>query len=130
MTTDAEIIRKGMEAINAGDAEGLRAFASPDIEIRDPDRTTDVFRGHEAMLAFLAEWGEAFDDYAIEIDELMEAPDGRIVMLGTQRGRGKGSGIEITDQINMVMRMEGGVVKEMVIFGRRESALVETGFEE
>jgi ketosteroid isomerase-like protein len=129
MSSNTEIVREGLAAISRGDFERVLEFADPEIEIRDPDRTGDTFHGHEGMGSFTAEWLENFDDYRIEPKEVLEAADGRIVALCRQSGRGKGSGIEVSDEINMVFRLRDGKAVQYVIFARREDALREAGIE-
>ncbi|MGZ5308564.1 MAG: nuclear transport factor 2 family protein [Solirubrobacterales bacterium] len=129
MASDVESVREGIEALIRGDIDGMLAHMDPEIEVRDPDRTGDLFRGHEEIRGFIAEWMENFDDYRIEIDELREGTEGRLAALCTQSGRGKGSGIEISDQINMVFRFRNGKAIEYTIIGRREDALRHAGIE-
>jgi ketosteroid isomerase-like protein len=93
------------------------------MTIHDPERTGETFHGTEGFTAFSEEWLEQWEDYRIDIDEIHDAGDGAVVVLGTQSGRGKGSGIELSDAINLVFRIDEGKVAEYTIYTRREDAL-------
>ena len=129
MAGEAETVREAIEALNRGDVEALLSHTRPEIEVRDPDRTGNVVRGQDALRGFIAEWLENFNDYRIKIEELRKSPDGRIVALCTQSGRGKGSGIEVSDQINIVFGFRDGKATEYVILGDRSEALRHAGLE-
>ena len=127
--TNAEIIRAAMDGFNQGDLDGALELAAEDITIHDPDRTGEVFRGKDAYVAFTAEWLENWDEYRIELEELREGPGDWIVAIATQSGRGKGSGIEISDSLNIAFFLRDGRIAEYWIFGDAERALRHAGIE-
>ena len=49
-------------------------------------------QGHEGVLNFLSEWLEVWDDYEMGVDETLATPDGRVISLAWQRGKGRQSG--------------------------------------
>jgi ketosteroid isomerase-like protein len=112
-----EIIEGMVEASNRGDIEGVLQRAHPEIEIDDPERT-GTSRGHQAVRDFSGEWLENFEEYWVEIEEMEEGPDGVFVAL-TQRGKGRGSGIEFELPLHYVLRFRDGKV---ALFGVRTEA--------
>ena len=86
--TNAELVRAGFEAFNAGDADGCLAFAAPDLiinlaELPEPQHGRDVWRqGFEMMK-------HAFPDLQAHIEDIVAAQDKvavRLRLRGTHRG--------------------------------------------
>jgi ketosteroid isomerase-like protein len=116
-----EIARAAYAAFNDGDVEGVLALADPDIEIRDPDRTGDVFRGHDGYRRFITDWLETFDEYRIEIVDVVVNGD-RVFVDAVAHGRGKGSGLELSQGFNQVLTIRDGKIAIFEVFTDRADA--------
>lgn len=78
-------------AINARDREAIRALSAPDIVVAT---TVETHRGPEALLEWMDEGDDAFDDFVVELLAVEEL-GGNVVASMRQRGRGKASGAEV-----------------------------------
>jgi ketosteroid isomerase-like protein len=94
--SNVELVREGLEAYNAGDAERIIAFADPEIEFVPLGSLLEggSYHGHDGIRRFFAEIGEVWDDRQIELDELRDAGD-CVVVLGHFHARGRASGVDV-----------------------------------
>jgi ketosteroid isomerase-like protein len=78
-------------------------------------------------------WGEmlsAWEGLSARIDDVFELDDGRVLVLMRNRGRGKESGIEITEIASKsanLFTIRGGKVTRLVLYWDRERALADLG---
>lgn len=122
MGADKEaIVREAYDAFNAGDFDRLFAVVDPDVIIRDPERTGNVFEGHEGYRKFMDEWLETWGDYRVEVNEVVVAGD-RALVDATQHGTGVGSGVEISAPFAQVVTFKGDKISEYQVFIRRADA--------
>ena len=94
---NVEIVRGAWEAWLRGDMDALVAMWDPEIvwdTTNFHDWPESSYRGPDDVRQFLSEWLEMWGDYEIDIDDVLGAPDGRVVSLIRQRGRGRHSGLE------------------------------------
>src|SRR2546421_7550611 len=91
---NVEVVRAAWDAWGRGDMDGLFAFLAQDVvfdtaHIRDWPEPEYI--GHAGLRRFLTEWLEVWDAFEVGVD--VAAPDGRVVALFWQRGRGRHSGL-------------------------------------
>ena len=100
---NVETVRKAYEAFAAGGPEATRPFFARDLLLYTyPEWPGQAeYRGHEGLLAVLAEWTENFDAFELEVREIHEAGD-KVVMLGETVGRIKGSSVPIRHPLGAV----------------------------
>jgi ketosteroid isomerase-like protein len=91
-------------AINARDRAAIRALTAPDIVV---GTTVEAYRGPEAVLDWMDEGDDVFDDFSIEVLEVEEL-GGHVVVSMRQRGRGKVSAAEVDDHITHVWTLRAG----------------------
>src|SRR4051794_16645387 len=109
---NVETIRRANEALNAGDRDRALADYHPDVEWNDrahaPD-SPETVRGLPALRAIWDQWEHAFDDFAADIEELVDA--GRYVVALTRwHARGKSSGVLIDVRQADVFELDNGKV--------------------
>jgi ketosteroid isomerase-like protein len=98
MTTEVlDRVMRGYEAFNRGDLDSAIEGFDPDIEWLGPDMLPEdqVYRGPDGVKRFWDSWRDVFDDFRIEIDEMIEAGD-HVIVMARVAGRGKDSGAEVT----------------------------------
>jgi ketosteroid isomerase-like protein len=66
----------------------------PDIEWSTPHPDAFGVHGREEVLAFLRRYVGAFQDFHIQLDEIRDLGDQRVLVRFSERGRGKSSGVE------------------------------------
>jgi uncharacterized protein len=129
---NVEIVRRGYEAFNRGDLEGMVADFAPSFEyvptgaVPGFDR---AYQGPEGLMEFV-DWMRAEFDYArADIDELIEARD-QVLVGVTARGLGKQSGVEVTWHIWHLWTVRDDKVVQGQGFVKREDALEAAGLRE
>ena len=125
-----ELVRQAWDAWLRGDVDDLFAFFHPEIvwdmtHFRDwPDAT---YRGDEGVRRFLDEWLEVWDEYEVGVAEILAAPDGRIVSLAWQRGKGRRSELPMEMEWAQITTMRDGKIIQMDNYDRRSQALEAAG---
>ena len=104
-----DLARRGIEAHNGGGFAGLADLLHDDVVAVVPDGLPNagVYRGPEGFAAMMAQWVEAWEDFRVEIEELIEEGDAVLARV-VQHGRGRGSGIETTMPAVHLMRFRDG----------------------
>jgi ketosteroid isomerase-like protein len=106
-------------AINARDREAIKALTAPDIVVKT---TVEAYSGPEALLGWLDEGDEAFDDFTVELLEVEEL-GGRVVVSMRQRGRGRVSGAEVDNLLTHVWTLRDGRGISLQSFAQHEDAV-------
>jgi ketosteroid isomerase-like protein len=115
---DVEIVRRTFAAFQAGLASGNPAAAFDagliglDAEWIVPVEAPglrSVYRGREEFIEFMRTWTEDFD-WSIELEQVIDAGNGRVVITSRQRATGKGSGVPVELQMGALWEVKGGRV--------------------
>ena len=113
----AEIVRRIYTLWESREWSAIPDFFEPDIEI-DLSRNVfnpDVYQGHAGIERYLKSVDEVWEEFRIVPEEFIDAGD-HVVTRVTIRGKGKGSGVEVTMQLfnvwtfrdTKVLRIVGG----------------------
>jgi len=121
---DLEIIRAGVEALNRGDVDGLAEALDPDVELVPLRAVLDgtVYRGHEGMRRWLADMGEDWTRFELDLQEVRELEGGQVLVRATMRLRGK-SGVALDSPAAWLCELRGGRVSRIQFFADADSAL-------
>ena len=115
---NVEIVRRNFEALQKGlerDDPGA-VFESggiaDDLEwmVFPSFPGPQSYRGRDGFIEFMRTWTEDFEDWSIEFERLIDAPDDRVVALVHQWATGKGSGVPVELHFGQVHELEGGRV--------------------
>jgi ketosteroid isomerase-like protein len=106
-------------AINARDRGAIKALSAPDIVV---GTTVEAYRGAEALLEWLDEGDDAFDDFTVDLLEVEELA-GHVVASMRQRGRGKASGAEVDHRFTHVWTLRDGRAIRLQSFAHRDDAV-------
>jgi uncharacterized protein len=115
----SEFVARVYAAINARDRTAIRALTGPDLVFAT---TVEAFRGPEALLEWMDDGDDAFDDFSVELLEVEELGE-HVVASMRQRGRGKASGAEVDDHITHVWTLRDGRATRLQSFARHDDAL-------
>ena len=95
---NVEIVRRQLDAYLRGDTETALAAYDPkvefDVSIRPEGR---IYQGVEGLVEAIRTWSGTWEDYRVEIQEIIDAGD-NVVVVDHQMGRGKGSGAPLDQQ--------------------------------
>jgi ketosteroid isomerase-like protein len=120
-----ELTRRGFEAYNAGDYEGVVALLHPDVELYADDELLNggSFHGHDGFMQWSAEWLEAWDEFRIEARSIEALGENAILVDTHQIARGAGSGIDVEMDVYWAFEARDGKLRRMHLYAARESAL-------
>ena len=114
-------------AYRAGDLETSQRYFHPEVFVdvgTRADRSSG--RGRDFLLETIASWVAAFDDWREDIEEVRDV-DGRVYVVAVQHGRGKETGIELTQRYGIVYDIDDGLIVEMRMFPTAEDAAKSVG---
>jgi ketosteroid isomerase-like protein len=115
---DVEVVRRAFDRFNEGMDEGNPAKAidsgatAPTFRWtlpREAPGLNRVYEGREGWLQFIETWTEDFE-WSIEIEEIVDAGDGRVVVNTVQRAVGKASGVPVELHMGAIWYVEGDQV--------------------
>jgi uncharacterized protein len=106
-------------AISARDRDAVEALSAPDIVV---GTTVEAYRGPEALLEWMDEGDDAFDDFTVELLAVEEL-GGHVLASMRQRGRGKASGAEVDHHFTHVWTLRDGRAIRMQSFADRDDAI-------
>jgi ketosteroid isomerase-like protein len=112
--SNLERYREGIEAWNRRDLVAVLEHTAPDFEFHTAQLfpgIEPVYRGREGMVEF---WNALIEEpwalLHVEIDDLIELEDGRVLALLTFTGKGRESGVEVTVQYAHLCTFRGDQV--------------------
>jgi ketosteroid isomerase-like protein len=127
---NVETVRAMYKAFDRGDADGALAYFDPGVVVDASHRVDGrVGRGHEELVAILGEWMGTWDEWREEVEVIRDAGD-RVLVISTQRGRGKGSGAEWANRFGMLYEIQGGKISRWTIYDDPHAALEVAGLRE
>lgn len=132
--SEVEAALASLERWAAGDQAGALETLAPDVELHHNiglgTPLEGVYRGREAVQGLWAEIGESFDIDRLDVDRAFEHR-GRVVVLGTIRMRGSGSGVAADTPFGVVSTVEAGLVSRQDLWtGDQARALEAAGLTE
>ncbi len=127
------IVRDIYGAWQRGEFEAALGYFDEDVEwIGPPDISRGAaghVHGHEGVRASLSNWLANWVDYRFTLRELVDAGD-QVLAAGWQQGRGKESGVEVSEEIFSVWTLDEGKVVLQRMFRDRDAALEAAGLSE
>jgi ketosteroid isomerase-like protein len=116
-------IREAYTAFVRGDLDDALASFVPEATFTNPEYAVEggVRVGHEQVRAGFESLHQQFDYTALDIEQLVEGPDGVLVVVRFQ-GRGKASGAPLDERFFHVFRMRGEEVLDFAWFTSLEEA--------
>jgi ketosteroid isomerase-like protein len=128
---NVEIVRRAYEGVSAR-LEPPRAVFGPNYEMDASDVAPDigVVRGYDAAQeAFLPYW-ETFDDFRVEIEEVVHSDDDHVIMRVRDGGRMRGSDSEVRNRFFHVWTFADGKAIRLSIHTDKNRALEAVGLRE
>jgi ketosteroid isomerase-like protein len=109
---NVEAFKRGLEAGNRGDVDGLLAVLDPEVAWHSALHAllvgeATVFRGHDGVREMLGDLYDAFGEIRIEISEFRDLGN-RLVATGRTLARGGTSGADVQTPIGFVTEFKDG----------------------
>jgi uncharacterized protein len=115
---NVEIVRGVFDAFLRGELEAALDAFDPDVEFDVTLRADGrVHQGHEGVREAVSTWVDTWDDYRLDIEEYIDEGDD-VIVLATESGRGKGSGIESEQKVTFTWSLSDGKVTRVKITAR------------
>ena len=127
-----ELVRGGFEAAKRGDLAAFDGLVTPDVVMVQPPEVPDAksYEGWGAIAEAMDDWPNEWEDFRMDLIEIIDAGGEVAVSVTRQRGRGRGSGIEMDFEVFYVSRGRNGKLARMEMFFNREQALEAAGLTE
>jgi ketosteroid isomerase-like protein len=136
---NVEIVRRVYEEWSAGLERGDPAAvfdsetATDDFEFIIEGGMPDgrsVWHGREEYVEWFRTWTGEFEDWSLQVERLIVAPDDRVVALTHQSGTGKGSGALVELDVGVVWELKDGRVVRARNYVSHAEALEAAGLRE
>ena len=134
---NVEIVRRLFEIFQGGVKRGdfVAGFdaelVSEDLEwIAVPGVGLGTYRGREGFIEFMRVWTDNFEDWWIEMDELIDASDDRVVAIYRQTAIGKASRVPVEFHQGSIHELQDGRVVRVRHFPTPAEALEAAGLSE
>jgi ketosteroid isomerase-like protein len=88
-----------------------------------------VYIGDEGAMQFMTEWADAWDDWEMEAEDFIDAGE-RVVVILTQRGRSKTTGVPVEMRFAQVWTLRDGQGIRMQLYASVDEALEAVGLSE
>jgi uncharacterized protein len=124
------VVERMYEGFRRGDAEAALSYLDPDVVIDASHRVDGrVGSGKDEVGTILGEWLGTWEDWEQEVQEIRDLGE-RVLVIETQRGRGKGSGIAWEGRFGMLYELREGKVIRWTIYDDLGQALEAVGLSE
>lgn len=118
------------DALNRRDYELFLLRCDPDLVVDatgvgEPELRLDFeseYHGHAGLLRFFDRWFGGWDEYRVEVDEMLTRDGARFALTGRQLARGHASGAEIERPVGFVVTLENARATRIQLFWDPEAA--------
>jgi ketosteroid isomerase-like protein len=123
-----DTILKAVEALNRRDADAFVAGVSPDVEWETNPKMVGLggtYRGRGGVRDFFEDlFGlETWESIHVEVEEITEASDDRVLVGMLAKARGRGSGVPTELHLWQVFWFAEGLITRRQVFWTRQEAL-------
>jgi ketosteroid isomerase-like protein len=130
---NVEAVLRGYEAFNRGDLDAAVEGFHPEIEWSGPGvlpEKREVYRGKEGVRRFWGLWQAEFEDFTVEIEEVIEAGE-QVIVMAAVSGTGRGSGAPVrSPTFPHVWTIRDGQAVRMEMLRTRAEAIKAAGLSE
>jgi ketosteroid isomerase-like protein len=125
-----EIFQQGLQ--NGDHAAGFDSgYVTQDLEwITVPGVGLGTYRGRDGFIEFMRLWTGEFEDWSIEMEEVLDAGDDCVVAIYRQRATGKVSGVPVEFHQGAIHQLRRGKVTRIHNYATPAEALKAAGLSE
>ena len=129
---NVELVRLGFEAYQQGNWELVQENSHPDLLIVQPPEVPDAktYRGPHAFADAATDWPSQWEDFQMELVELIDVDDERVISVTRHHGRGAESGIEMDFTVAYLLTLRDSKLARLDMFFSRAQALEAVGLRE
>jgi ketosteroid isomerase-like protein len=125
--TNVAVVRGMLEAFLRSDFETSLAAFDPDVEW-DGTNLPDgkISRGLDAVVDHLTSWAEMWENWEVELEDVIDAGEARVIAFVRERGHSK-AGLDMNERHSELYVIRGGKIVYRKGFSDPDEALVEAG---
>ena len=129
---NVELVKLGIEAFRQGNWELVQENSHPDLVIVQPPEVPDAksYRGPRAFADAAADWPSQWEDFKLELVELIDVDEERVISVTRHHGRGAESGIEMDFTVAYLHTLRDNKLARLDMFFSRAQALEAVGLRE
>jgi ketosteroid isomerase-like protein len=130
---NVEVVRRFYERWTNQDLDGVLDCAHAEFEFDWSASQAPfgaIYIGHEGFRRFWIEHNDAWEEFTLEIPEVVECAHDQVITVTVVHGRGQGSGIRIEGTGAVLWTLRGSRVLSAKLFQTREEALGAVGLSE
>jgi hypothetical protein len=111
-----ELTRRQIEAVNRRDIDAVMSRVPPDgVYDTSPDGLI-VYEGPAAVRAFIGEWWDAFEELALEPEDILDLGHGIVFLLVRQTGRPANSTGRVQRREAYVLEWVGDMIRKTTVY--------------
>jgi ketosteroid isomerase-like protein len=120
-----EAVRSVWEAYARKDVGAMQALCHPDVVIAQPPEMPDSksYDGYSGVAESIDDWPAQWDDFRLDVTEIVEASDSSVVAKTHQQGRGHVSGLELDFEVTFLHTIRDGKFTRVDMFFDYDEAL-------
>jgi uncharacterized protein len=124
-----DAVKAGYEAFNRRDFDELFEFYGSEIVWEQGEGFVEpgVRHGHEGVRGAFDSLFDGFDDFQIEVLELIDLGDDRVLAVTRVTARGRGSGVEVDNVGSSIWTLRDGKAVRVQLYLERARAFEEAG---
>jgi ketosteroid isomerase-like protein len=129
---NVEVIRRGFDALNRGDAEAIAALSADDFELISVLSAVEerTYRGKDAWGTYLRLMSDTWSEWRFEQVEIFDVDDETAAAVYRVVGRGKRSGARVEHPIGATFRLRNGKLLRIRSYLDPREALEAVGLSE
>lgn len=126
---NVEIVRRAFELWNSGDREVRLDEVDPELELHSR-LMGRVVRGVDGLQAWFSEIDQQFDEWRLQVVEIRDIGNDRVLALGQIHLRGRESRVEFDQPMAWLIGFRDGRVLRLEMFPDHTDALEAAGISE
>ncbi len=122
---DVEMVRAGFETLAQEGLEGILPLIHPEFEMTTPPGLAaepDTYRGREGMQRYWDSFGDGMEGIGFAARDFEDLGEGRVLATAVLRGRGRSSGIEVSQEVVLVWEVRDAMAYRIHVFATIEEA--------
>ena len=120
---NVEVVRRMYQAYRGGNAEGALAYYDPNVVVDASVRMDGgIGHGRDELVQIIGGWIDAFDEWNEDIEEIRGLGN-HVLVVSTQRGIAKRTGIEVHARYALLYRVKQGTITRLTLFANEAEAL-------
>jgi ketosteroid isomerase-like protein len=122
---DVEMVRSGFETLARDGVEGLLELIHPEFEMTTPQGLAaepDTYRGREGMRRYWESFGDGMEGVEFVPRDFEDLGEGRVLNRAVLKGRGRSTGIEVSQEVVLVWEVRDAMAYRVNIFASVEDA--------